>query len=537
MAINLSRDAQRLLGAYQQIADLTPKQELALQQQADGGEICAKDLEALLDAGCLKQAHNLIKCDPRGDDAIFNTAIIGRPKVIKETIRVQQPTRQVNTVRGDPYFAKLEIDPRAQLVTLTSTSKFEPGVDRPRPRLMKLVARTEGLDGKPTEQDWANLKQRIGDANLSKLVWDPAGDDRPVEELDVRWIGAKTASVETKDVNEPEFDFGSGILAISTAKDGSELSRTNALDPVNIQRTVTFHSIGRSNRPDRNRPIGRPQDRQVEDTTPPETFDHKISVELRAKDLPRGSWTDTGGIGEKLDVNLRLGTRWLMEAGASGSVTLLGKSVQTKVADDDVYFNGSHSGVASAEVGEQWSIDDLLGQSVRKQFGRVQSDTKAHNVNAGSLIFQRHQGVKVAGNELRHGPVELTFDNGALPGMQVTKRPIKDAEKNGLAFDIELGPELLQREGGSFKGFTIDVGYWGQDQAGQRAWCAASHGGGDDLFKVGTKGCGADAKFTLNFGDFPAAREADQPVEAIVRDDKGIPVARVKIPLDEVQWG
>lgn len=538
MAINLTRDAQRLLGAYQQIADLTPQQEQALQKAAEGKpEICAKDIEGLLDAGCLKQAHNLIKCDPRGDDPIFDTAIIGRPKVIKENVQVRRQHRVMNHRPRDPYYAKLEIDPRAQMVTLTSTSKFEPGADRPRPRLMKIVARTEGLDGAPTEKDWKNLEKLIADSNLSKLVWDPKGDNRPVQELDIHWIGAKTASVETKDVNEPEFDFGSGMLAISTSKDGGELSRAIAIDPVNIQRTQVYWARGNTNEPDLSRPVGEPQDRSANDTTPPETFDHKIGVDIRAKDLPRGTWIDTPGVGEKLDVDLRLGTRWLMEAGAKGSVSLMGQKLETKVREDDVYFSGSHSGVVSCPVAENWSIANVLGQNIRKDFGRVKTDSKAENIRVQGQVFQRHEGVKIAGKYIEGGPQSYTYADGQLPGMNVRKRPIQDAEKNGLAFDIELGADFAQNDkGGSLKGFTIDLGFWTQNADGEREWCAASHAKGNGLFNLGAKGCGQDAKFTLNFDDFPAARVSGEDVQAIVRDDKGIPVARVQIPLDAVQW-
>lgn len=537
MAINLSRDAQQLLGAYQQVADLTPKQEDALAALAQGEKpVCKDQLEKLLDAGCLKQAHALVKCDPRGDDAVFNTQIIGRPKVVKENVQVQRPRRPaVNMGMRDPYYAKMEIDPRASIVALTSGSKFEPGAERPRPRLMKLVVRTEATDGQPTEQDWANLDKLMVDSNIKKQVWDPKGEV-PTKELDVHWIGSKTASIETKDVNEPEFDFGSSMVAISASKDGGELSRVNAIDPVNIQRTQVYAALGNTNNPNFAQPIGAPQDRVVQDSTPPETFDHKIGIDLNGKGLPQGTWINSPGVGAKLDMNLRLGSRWLMEAGANGSVTLLGQALSTKVAKDDVYFNGSHSAVTGVPVAENYSIENVLGQPVRKTFGRVPTDTKSQNLSVHNLVFARHKGVSFGGHHLSSGPKDLTYADGQVPGINVTKRPINDAERNGLAFDIDLGPELLCRDGGSFKGFTVDVGYHGQDAEGNAAWCPASHKGGEGLMKLGTKGFGADSKFTLNFADFPQARLAEAPVEVIVRDNHGIPVARMQVPLDAVNW-
>lgn len=537
MAINLTRDAQQLLGAYQQVTDLTAKQEDALAALAGGEkQICRDELEKLLDAGCLKQAHALVKCDPRGDDAIFNTQIIGRPTVVKENVQVQQPRRPVvNFGRRDPYYAKMEIDPRASIVALTSGSKFEPGVDRPRPRLMKLVVRTEGLDGKPTEKDWANLDRLMADSNIKKQVWDPKGDV-PTQELDVHWIGSKTASIETKDVNEPEFDFGSSMVAISAGKDGGELSRVNALDPVNIQRTQLYAALGNTNQPNFAQPIGAPRDQQVQDNTPPETFDHKIGIDFNGKALPQGTWLNSPNVGKQLDVNLRLGSRWLMEAGAEGSVTLLGQKLSTKVASDDVYFNGSHSAVTGVPVAENASIQTVLGQSVQKRFGRVATDTKAENIAVHTLVFARHKGVAFGGKDLSSGAKDITFVDGQIPGLNVSKRPINDPQKNGLAFDIDLGPELLKRDAGSFKGFTVDVGYRGTNAEGEPQWCPASHKGGDGLMQLGSKGFGEDSKFTLNFDDFPKARLAAAPVEIIVRDDHGIPVARAQVPLDAVQW-
>lgn len=535
MAINLDRNAQQLLGAYQQVADLTAQQEQALQAHGDK-PICRADLEKLLDPGCLKEAHALVKCNPRGDDNIFNTQIVGRPKVIKESVAVQRPRqRPVGIGKRDPYYAKMEIDPRAALVVLTSGSKFEPGVDRPRPRLMKLVVRTEDRAGEPTDKDFENLERLLKESSTQKFVWDPKGDEVPTKELDIHWIGSKTASIETKDVNEPEFDFGSSIVAISSGKDGGELSRTNALNPINIQRTQTYASIGNSNRANFAQPIGAPVDRQVQDTTPPETFDHKIGVDFNAKNLPQGTFADTKGVGAKLDVNMRLGSRWMMEAGATGSVTLLGQKLDTKVGKEDVYFNGSHSGLVGVPINEGYSVGDVLRQHVRKDFGVVATDKGNGNVAVASLFFARHKGVEVAGHALG-GLLDKEFAPGATPGMQVTKRPIKDAEKNGLAFDIELGPEFLKSDNGSLKGFALDVGHRAENPEGELAWCPAAHKAGDGLVKVATQGCAKDTKFTLNFTDFPAAREANQPIEVIVRDNKGLPLARVRIQLDTVEW-
>lgn len=535
MAMNLNLDAQRLLGAYQTLADLTPEQESRLRDLGDK-EICANDLQQVLDPGCLAQAAKLVKCDPRGEDPIFNTAIIGRPKVIKEQVRVQQPRRQPmgTGVARDPYYAKLEIDPRAQMVVLSSASKFEPDVDRPRPRLMKLVVRTEAEDGKPTEQDWKNFEQLLDESNMRKFVWDPKGDV-PIEKLDVRWIGSKTASIETRDVNEPEFDFGSGIVAISLNDDGAELSRDIKIDPENIQRTQTYASIGNSTNPDFNRPIGGPQDNPANDTTPPETFDRRIAVSISTKDLPRGAWVDTPNLGEKMDVELRVGSRWLMEAGASGNVSLLGTRLNTKVREDDAYFNGSTPVQKGVEVPANYSIQNLLQQKVQKQFGRVRTDTKTEPLTVQQLIYKNLQGFTLNGAAIQ-GPISNTFKHGETAGMTVSKRPIQDARNDGLAMDIELGPEFLAApEGRSLKGFTLDVGTQLKNAEGESEWCAATHGGKDGLFQVEPNGCGG-AKFTVRFDDFPKARADGAPVEIIVRDPNNFPVARVQIPLDEVQW-
>ena len=536
MAINLSRDAQQLLGAYQQVADLTPGQEQQLQALADGDkQLCRADLEKILDAGCVAQAAKLIKCDNRADDAVFKTAFVGRPKVIKESVNVQQPrVGTFNMGRRDPYYAKIELNPNSAMEVLVSGSKFEPGVDRPRPRLMKIVARTEAKDGAPTDKDWANLDKLLQDSNVKKLVWDPKGEV-PTRELDIHWVGSKTASIETKDINEPEFDFGSSIVDLSYKQGGGELSRANALDPENVQRTQTYQALGNTRNPDFTRPIGGPQDRPAVDNTPPETFDHKIGVELRAKELPRGAWINTAGVGAQLDVNLRLGSRWLMEAGATGSVTLLGKALTTEVKKDDVYFNGSHPGLTGVPVQENLSISQVLGQNITKRFGRVNTDTQDQNVGVQGLFFAQHKGLAIGGAAVDR--VQDREYTPAMPGVHVSKRPIKDAEHNGLAVDLQLGPEFLSAEGGaSFKGFTLDVGIHGAGPDGNLQWLAACHGGGEGLYKASAKGCGDDAKFTLNFADFPQARLANSPIEVIVRDGNNIPVARLRVPLDKIDW-
>ncbi|MCA9550928.1 MAG: hypothetical protein KC933_12915 [Myxococcales bacterium] len=532
MAINLNHDAQRLLGAYQQISDLTPAQEQQLQALTEGDkQVCRADLEKILDAGCLAKAHDLIKCDHRHDDAVFKTAFVGRPKVVKENVQIQRPNRTVvGGGRRDPYYAKMELNPNSAMEVLVSGSKFEPNVDRPRPRLMKIVARTEAKDGQPTDQDWANLDKLIKESRVAKLAWNPAGEV-PTRDLDIHWVGAKTASIETKDINEPEFDFGSSIVNFSYRKDGVELSRANAVDPENIQRTTTYMQLGNTNQPDLTRPVGAPRDQPVNDQTPPETWDKKIGVEIRAKNLPRGAWVSTPNVGAELDVNLRLGSRWLMEAGASGTVTLLGKALATEVKKDDVYFNGSHSGITGVPVPENYNISQVLGQSVTKRFGRVQTDTQQANINVQSLYFAQHAGITVAGAQLSHMS-DRAFSAETV-GIEATKRPIKDAEQNGLAIDLKLTPEFFGLENGaSVKGFTVDVGY--RDAAGE--WQPALHQDSHELYKAGPKGCGREAEFTVNFAEFPQARQLAHPVEIIVRDNNNIPVARVQIPLDKVDW-
>lgn len=537
MAINLSRDAQQLLGAYQQIADLTPQQEAKLQKIAGGEEPCNRaSLEQILDPGCLAQAAKIVKCDPRGDDAIFNTAFVGRPKVEKEDFRVRRraTNRMGGVQRRDPYYAKIEVDPRAAMVVLTSGSKFEPGVDRPRPRLMKLVVRTEAEAGAPTEKDFANLKKLIADGNMRKFVWDPKGDDVPVEELDIQWIGSKTASIETKDVNEPEFDFGSSIVAISQSKDGAELSRANALDPVNIQITTTYWERGNTGQPDFNAPVGQPQRRNVQDQTPPETFDHRIGTDLAAKNLPRGTWIDTPKAGEFLTAKLHVGSRWMMEAGSSGTVTLMGTSLDTKVKEDDVYFTGSHPAGTAVKVPEQYSLSQVFGQNITKRFGRVQTDTSQGNLSFRDAFFSRHAGTTVGGRPLNQ-PVALSYADG-MEGVQATKQPIPDAERNGLQIDVKLGREFIANADRSVKGFTVDAGIRGTDDEGQPTWTPATHGQGKELYKLDKNGCGDDATFCLQFDDFPKARDNGQPIELIVRDPNGLPVARLQVDLDKVNW-
>lgn len=550
--MKLSRDAAQIFGAFVHQADLTHEQEQMLLQHGDK-EIDRPKMEQILSAtpANFEAAKKLVRASRCDENAAFLTSFNGELRSIREHVNIQRRNQIWATRAYDPQEIPLELDPRGRFFLCASTTKFEADVDRPRPVLLKIVARASGDDGKPTDADKAHLAAFFDSCKVQKNFWNMREGGNIVDQ-DVMWVGGRTASVVVHEKDEREIGLGNGVAVITYDKELGEISRVGKIDPINIERTQTYMETAHgSNQPNFAAPVGGPQDRPGQDTTPPQVFNRAIRLSIAAKDLPRGAWIDDPGHMDKVDVGLRLGARWLMEAGASGSVSVLGASVSTKVAADDWYYNGSAPSAAKVEAfpANVRTIRELFSQNITTRRGRVstaelkferpEAQLTAENLSITTAYFAAAKGVKVAGADLvPMGEPPAYSKATGNPNLEVVKRPAAgQGNKQDMVITLSLR-DFLQAgdQGASTKGWTLDVGIRSRDAEGKVTFTPAKGANGEGgLVQAAAKGSGAQ-DLQVYIPGYEAAAKAGFPIEVIVRDAAGLPVSRYQIPLKEIDW-
>jgi hypothetical protein len=425
----------------------------------------------------------------------------------------RQPNRPTRT-RKDPYFADMQMDPKADFIMLFNARDVD---EKGQPLLMKIIARER--------------------ADLSKIDlsnYRTQGDKDDVSKFDVMTVKDNADFIQMKDTDEMEFNFGDPLLAVSLGGKAEEISSTVKVAPEN-QQNREFYQPDRQGRPDMNRPVNRrdTQTGHTLDTTNVQTFSDRVRLAMSVKDTaPEGAWLDDR-IGDHLDVQLNVDHGYMYEPGSSASVAFLGTRHNLSVKPDDAQLLGTQSVSGDVTVAANYTMRNVLTQPInqRSHAGPTGTTDQANtNTPAHQLIYREPNKIQIGGKFLQPlKDVSLAAADFDAAGISVHKHPrAGDAERDGQTVHLELKKGFLKGlEDMSVKGYKVVAGFVDADGTWKQASEATLRNSKES----------EKLEFDFDLDDAPAVHQQNKNLEVRVFNADGVPAERVLIPFRQIGWG
>lgn len=425
----------------------------------------------------------------------------------------------------DPLYAKFVMDNDARAIALFNGRDVDANGS---PLLMKVVLRvTDPSDEERTAKEKQAFIDQMGDFGGYRTTW---------KQPDIEVVARDASYVETKDLQENEFEFGDPLVHVSLDHHGEELSRGVTVNPEN-QMTTRYYPADGAGNPRTHLNEVRAAQVQVGpalDNTRPAFFEDKIQLKMSAKpEFPEGGWLDDVK-SEHVQTTLKVEPGFFFEPGKKADIQFQGAKVQTQVASDDAFLLGSHAATTEVPV-QALTLRQLLQQRV--QFGISSEDQAQHargdvvseNKPAFNYIFADAANIQVGGGALQPlGDRQLLRNNFEAAKVGVTLEPCakKDAP-NAAKLRIKLEEGFLAAaEGASVQGWTVALGF----PNGQGEWVQVQT---DPV-------CGRHASepgsFTLEVDDLAKVMKNNAGLELRAYNDSGVPAMRVKVPFVAMPW-
>lgn len=523
MSLNLDTRASALVKDLQrQTGVLKPHVEQALvqacQAQTAQAPLNADQVEKIL-LQAMPEQQQAIQSAVQSTQRYQGDKVNGRfltqildTRIVKEFDHVHRPPTPTAPIARDPLIAQFTLDPKADFMLLFNARD----VDRNgQPLLMKVVVR-----------------ERADISKLDLSRYRTQAGSQP----DIVKVPNNATFVETKDINETEFNFGDPLKQVSLNNDGKELSTSVKVRPQNVRVDSHFAGtrVGNMWVPDKNRPIGAPQQTGGEqlDQTPVVRFDDRISLHMNAKaTMPQGAWLDTAGGAAHVDTKLNLDRGFIFEPGSKASVSFLGAKIDVAVPADDAHLLGSASGNADVPVSNaNWTLRQLLTQAVQRgaSANPLGNDTQNVSTAAHNLIFARAADLSVGAGKLQPlGDTTVRQGDFAAAKLNCEAVPLSHPNNDGMQVTLSLGDGFLAAANdASVKGWKVVAGY--NDESGQ--WKEAS------AYTVGNDKQSANTKFTFDVPNADEMQRLDKQLEVRVFNESGVPAQRLLVPFREIGW-
>lgn len=371
--------------------------------------------------------------------------------------------------RASSQAGHLELDPRARYFLWIDPHRPAVVRGRPCPTLLLILARASTPSGEPTEADRAHLAGLISRAQLTTQYHWPSGPSPD----DVHWIAADATSFRAPLVEDgPAPD----LVLIALGPGLEERSRLKL--------------------------SGQPAH------PAPRCFSDRLEVELKAEELPPGSWLDTPGLLGKVQATLRLRDRWLVEPSAEGRATLLDTQVEVRVDPEDLYFGGSQLEAKPVALPKgAATIAELLASPLSSERW-FPGQGPAVELRSVAEVYVAHRPAPLfAGRPLEY------FSDRSLPlGPRVEL--LRHSIDGGAVLELRLHEVLSAAPGQSLLGYSLDVGF--REGEHFEPWC-------DRPIKCGQHSSGEQ----ILAGVVRSGQRGS--LELIVRNRDGLPVARARL--------
>ncbi len=520
-AAALVKDFQRQAGmlaapveqALAQVQQSDPAKPLSLQQVEQVLLQAMPEQKSVIQGSCQRAACY----HPDNKNPRFLTQILSM-KIEKESDFVVNPN-PVNAppFRRDPLYASFTMDPKADFMLLFNARDVD---KNGQPLLMKVVARER--------------------ADISKLdltryrMQDPAKPD-------VVKITNDQSYVETKDINETEFQFGDPLKQVSVGAEGKELSTSVWVRPENVNKEFAFQGMwdpnaanGRRIIPNRNSPV--PQNNRVTqgeqlDRTAVATFQDRVHLSLKAKDtLPQGAWLDTPGAGAHLEAALSVDRGYMFEPGAKAGIAFNGANINLEIAKNDAQLLGSESQSVAVPVAATATIRQLLSQNIGETASAnpTQADQASKATAASALLFSRAADIGVGAGSLSVlGDVTIANANMAANLIKLDAVPAADDDNDAATVRLTLDEGFLTgKNGAPVNGYKIVAGFTDEKGVWQEAKTRAV---GSDKSKK--------ESFSFDVSDFDEMQKKNGNLEVRIFNESGVPATRVLLPFRDIGWG
>lgn len=521
-AAALVKDLQRQVGmlsapveqALAQVQQAEPAKPLSLQQVEQVLLSAMPEQKSVIQGSCQRAACY----HPDNKNPRFLTQILSM-KIEKESDFVVHPNPvNVAPIRRDPLYASFTMDPKADFMLLFNARD----VDRNgQPLLMKVVARER--------------------ADISKLDLTRYRMQDPTKP-DVVKVSNDQSYVETKDINEAEFQFGDPLKQVSVGAEGKELSTSVWVRPENVNKEFAFNGMwdpntsGASRRIIPNRASPAPQNNRVTqgeglDRTAVATFQDRVHLSLKAKDtLPQGAWLDTPGAGAHLEAALSVDRGYMFEPGSKAGVAFSGATINLEVAKNDAQLLGSESKAVAVPVSPSSTIRQLLSQNIGETTSAnpTNADQTSRATAASALLFARAADIGVGAGTLSVlGDVPVAKANMAANLIKLDAVPAADDDNDAATVRLTLDEGFLAgKNGASVKGYKIVAGFTDEKGVWQEAKTRAI---GSDKNKKET--------FSFDVGDFDEMQKKNANLEVRIFNESGVPATRVLLPFRDIGWG
>lgn len=519
-AAALVKDFQRQAGmlsapveqALAQVQQADPAKPLSLQQVEQVLLQAMPEQKSIIQGSCQRAACY----HPDNKNPRFLTQILSM-KIEKESDFVVRPNPvNVAPIRRDPLYASFTMDPKADFMLLFNARDVD---KNGQPLLMKVVARER--------------------ADISKLDLSRYRMQDPTKP-DVVKIANDQSYVETKDINETEFQFGDPLKQVSVGGDGKELSTSVWVRPENVNKEFAFNGMwdpGSGNRriiPNRNSPVptsNRITQGEQLDRTAVATFQERVHLSLKAKDtLPQGAWLDTPDAGAHLEAALSVDRGYMFEPGSKGQISFNGAVIDLEVAKNDAQLLGSDSKSAAVPVAATSTIRQLLGQVIGENAyaNPTQADQAPKRTAASALLYARAADIGVGASALSVlGDVTIAKASFAANMIKLDAVPAADDDNDGATVRLTLDEGFLTgKNGAPVKGYKIVAGF--TDEKG--VWQEAK-----------TREVGSDKSkkesFSFDVSDFDEMQKKNANLEVRIFNESGVPATRVLLPFREIGWG
>ncbi len=537
---NLDNSAKFFLQAFQQqngVVGNNLHQKIADACEAKGSPLNAQELEkAMLEAmpaskaqiGDMKQTSAKSGYHADGCNANFLTQQLSM-RIEKERINAVRPNRRAGGQRWgrDPLFTRFALDPKANsLLLFNATDVNENG----KPLLMKAVLRvTDPANEELCAKEKATFLEKMDNFADARTKW---------KEPDIQFIGRDDIHVETKDVQEDEFNFGASMIHVSLDHTGKELSRGAFTDPDN-KRIDKFYSAHRDGSPNMNAYMGSNRDvvnvGHELDTEPAKVFEDRIQLSMQlAKGKELGAdWLDSSSA--VMDIKLLTEPGLLFEPGKTAHVNFYDTNLEVQVDKDDAFMTGTPANEIKLDLPSAHSLRYAL---TRTQLARSTSDlnpergpSDAETVKkpAVDFIYARPDKFEIGGSQLKPLADQTVLRNELRKrGIEASMVPTKgDAEQNGTTISIKLNPGFLKaNNGGSVEGWSVAAGFNDPEHGWQQ--CKAEVCGSSEQSGV--------MKFTLKAEDLGEVMKHNRNIELRVFNHNGVPAQRLNIPSMAIPW-
>jgi hypothetical protein len=481
--------------------------------------LTAKQLEEVLlqampsHAQAIQKACSCVthQCDGKNGKFVSTVATLMIEKDRAE-VYSPPPAIPVRPVYRDPLHAELIIGKDADFVVIVNAGVFD---DQKRPLAMKVLARERA--------DCSKIAEALKPFHT---LWEG--------EPDIIKIPNDAAYYKTSDMQEKEFQFGHGIAVVSLDKHGKEMGRNGKIQPQN--RLTTRYYYGKQENgatvPDLTKPVGGPQLTQGPqlDTTAVQSYQKEIELKLALADTaPKGGWLDTRA--QFLNGSIQVGQGYVLEPGGQGTIQFLNSTMAANVAADDFSFKGSAPSKVDLNIAPwaNYTLQQILNQNMVETTRSVNgSDQRQTNTLAKDFLYRNADQISI-GNAafVPLADTMLTSDKLAPAGVKASLQPLEnDAQSDGFCVALDLSKGFVSsKKASQLAGWTIEVGY-----NSPNGWVQA------DTKKIGSGGASDSTCFQIAVDNPTEAIAANRNLEIRVRNESGLPAARVMVPFKEMKW-